>query len=732
MLAWSQANQEAWQSGSTRIEPIHLLMGILLIIDGLYGRNPIDYELSTELEENIREISNNCLKLLNLTADELTKIRRQVQKAMHLEIDKQTNSLLHRSTISKRIFSDASVFALEQRSKVLSIDHLTKVILDILPCSLVDLPGFLNKNKTENREGWAINSSFQYFLSEYASENNILKTIGRDLTHLASAGKLNKIIGREREILEILRILLRTTKRNVILIGEPGVGKTAVVEGLAQRLVSGSVPVELKKIRIVQIAVSDLVAGTIYRGSMEGRLKELIQTIEKFPGTVLFLDEIHLAIQSGNSVNGSMDVANILKPALTRETFPCIGATTTIEYNKFLATDEAFRRRFHVIKIEEPDYEQTFDICKSWAVGIEKAASVLINDEAIRNAIELSNQFILDRNQPDKAIDLLEDAAASLRMKFIENATNEKGKVVDRKLIKDLLEERLGIKLDGRFPDFIQIQNALIAKTFIQADVLDQLSYAFNEIHSKNQSSINSNFVFLFQGPIRCGKTEVAQIIADELSPKSSHTLKINLADYRQDQDITRLTGVPPGFIGYDQESPLLKFASSTPQGIILVQNVEQGSQPVQELLAQIQERKEFVDAKGRKACFRNHLWLLINNTSTYQESPKLSKELLRQCQWTIEFSKIELQEYTLYFDQLYKNLSDDLLNNSCRKIDFDESSRVNTIIYLSEITKNKQEFNRLFEQQVGKPIIRFTVKNKGVEHIKIMWTHKGLEISAT
>jgi ATP-dependent Clp protease ATP-binding subunit ClpA len=708
---------------------VHFLIGSLLIIDGLYGINPGEPCLSTELEIELRQISDTCISLLSLTADEATKLRRRLQNAIRLEGNIEATGLLHRSSASRRVFSNAAALAQEQGCSLLSLEHLVAIVRKTLPDNLFDLPDLLIKSKSTHNQDWAASVSQPLLSSDHSNKNGILGAIGKDLTELARSGKLREVVGREREITAILRILLRTTKRNVILVGQAGVGKTAVVEGLAQRLVSGTVPDELKKVRIIQVAVSDLVAGTIYRGMMETRLKDLIQTIEQEPGTVLFLDEIHLAMRSGNSGDGAMDIANILKPALTRETFPCIGATTTTEYEKYLAADEAFSRRFHLIRVEEPDATQTLKICKSWAASIEKRIGVKINDEAIRMAVELSSKFILDRHQPDKAIDLLEDAAASVRMKRVEVPSHQSAHVVDSKQIKTVLEEQQGIKIDGLILDPNQIKNALESKLIGQSLAIDQITIAFEEIRLKSQSSESPSGVFLFHGPPGSGKMEAAQAIASRLFPKGRQIFKIDLAEYNQDQDATRLRGAPLGFIGFDQESPLLKFAFSVPQGAILLQGVEKASRSVQEFIAHILEQKEYQDARGRLFNFRNHLFILTYNTSSTLGTSGINKEVARLCEWIIEFGKIDLQEFVVYFDQLYDMLIVDLKKRGIQKIEFDESSRMNTVIFFAEKERDKDGFGRLFEQHVTKSIKKFISKNSGTDCLEIVWVGRGLEI---
>ena len=259
-----------------------------------------------------------------------------------------------------------------------------------------------------------------------------------------------------------------------------------------------------------------------------------------------------------------------------------------------MASNAAFSRRFHIIRIDEPDPVQTFLICKSWVSDIEKSIGIKISDEAIPGcAVELSSRFILDRHQPDKAIDLLEDAAASLRMNSLEVIPIEGARVVESLHIKALFEDQLGIKVNGFSPDPVHIRNVLESTIFGQQDAIDQITRAFEEINTKSQINSRVNLVFLLHGPARSGKYKAAQIIAEELFQKSDQILTIDLDEYSKEEDITRLRGVPPGFIGYDLDSPLTKFAFDVHQGAILLQNVEKAAPSVQEFIAQLLARKD-------------------------------------------------------------------------------------------------------------------------------------------
>lgn len=727
LIAWDHANQEAYRSNCTNIEPAHFLIGTLSFIDGLFTTQTIELTTTDDGQTEFQIISEKCRDILKLTAEEVTRLRRKLQFAIRVEYGKIPVGLLHRSESSRQLFSEAMNIALEMGEETLSLEHLTTILQNIFPFNPDDIQKAVQEN-IHPKKTPAIKKSTE--LSDNGS-NKEFALLGRDLSQLARDRKLREVVGREQEILRIIQILLRTTKRNILLIGEAGVGKTAIVEGLAQYLLSSKIPSDLQQTRIIQVNVSDLVAGTMYRGSMEGRLKNLIDAIERNPGILLFLDEIHLVMRSGSVEGSSMDIANILKPALTRETFPCIGATTTAEYEKYIANDKAFTRRFHVIRVDEPDRNHTFEICKSWSNKITEKTGVLITNEAIFSAIDLSNAFIPTRRQPDKTIDLLEDAAAYFRLKSMDSNFRNTKRVVDEELIRTLLEERIDVTTESIFPEPETITTRLKALYFGQEVAIGQISDALTEGRNNSHTSHFEKSVFFFLGPERSGVNDYAELFARSVFQNSEKVLVIDLADYEEDQDITRLRGVPPGFVGYDQEGPLVSHAQRVPQGSILFLNAQRASKVILEFLTQVIDDMKYVDARNRSVDLTNQLIVFTWNTSTKVENSRITKGLIRQCKWIIEFSEIDINDLSTYFDELFVNLTESLKEKGINEVVLDESSRMNMILYLAEEHFDKENYRDGFERILVATINAFLNKNQKINIIQIKWIGSGVEISS-
>ena len=728
LIVWDHANQEAYRSNCTNIEPAHFFIGALSFIDGLYATQTLETATIDDDQSEFQVLSEKCRGNLKLSAEEVTRLRRKLQLAIRVDYGKAPIGLLHRSESSRLLFSEAMNIALEMGEETLSLEHLTTILQNIFPSNPDDIQKAVQENIHPQKTP-TIKKSTE--LSDNGS-NNEFALLGRDLSQLARDGKLREVVGREQEILRIIQILLRTTKRNILLIGEAGVGKTAIVEGLAQYLLSSKIPSDLQQTKIIQVNVSDLVAGTMYRGSMEGRLKTLIDTIERNPGLLLFLDEIHLVMRSGSVEGSSMDIANILKPALTRETFPCIGATTTAEYEKYIANDKAFSRRFHVIRVDEPDRNHTFEICKSWSNKITEKTGVIITSEAIFSAIDLSNGFIPTRRQPDKTIDLLEDAAAYIRLKSMDSNFRNTKRVVDEGLIRTLLEERIDITTESIFPEPDTITACLKSLYFGQEGAIGQISGALTELRKNKHSSQSGKPVFLFLGPERSGINEYAEIFAQSVFPKSDKVLVIDLADYDNDQDITRLRGVPPGFVGYDQDSPLVSHAQRVPQGAILFLNAQRASKIVLEFLTQVIDDMKYVDARNRSIDLTNQLIILTWNSSTQMEEMRVSRELIRQCEWVIEFIEIDIKELSTYFDELFVSLTTSLKEKGINEVIIDESSRMNVILQLAEDNVEKESYKDDFDQSLVQSINAFMKENQNINSLTIKWIGNGIEITGS
>ena len=396
-LAWAVANIVAYQSGSERIEPLHLYIATLKIIDDAFYQEAEVLGIPQSVITEIQSTAYKCHTSLHLNHEEITALRRSAQRSLKRKATNYPLGTLHRATETRVYFRNAMIQAAQENAQSLTICHLlTAIHQELSP----DISMFLEKFRDEiaqrsingttevpKQEGAHSVTSDQTFPSRECQEGIGVKTpyidmIGRDLTRLAKEGRLVPVFGRDKEMKNLARYLVRTSKRNVILIGEAGVGKTSVVEGLVQKLLSQEVPKILHNLRIIQINVADLVSGAKYRGDMESRVQGIIQEATADPHLVLFFDEIHLLMKSGTGGESAMDIANILKPALSRDNFRCIGATTTEEFERYIKNDAAFMRRFQILRIEAASKEDSLAICMQWAKHIEGIQQVVFDEDA--------------------------------------------------------------------------------------------------------------------------------------------------------------------------------------------------------------------------------------------------------------------------------------------------------------------------------------------------------------
>jgi len=502
------------------------------------------------------------------------------------------------------------------------------------------------------------------------SRSGLLERYSRDLTDAARCGKLDPVVGREKEVLRLMQILCRRSKNNPCIIGEAGVGKTALVEGLACKICDGDVPEKLKGMRLLSLDMSSLVAGTKYRGDFEERIKNLVDEVCAVRNVIVFIDEIHTLVGTGVA-EGAVDAANILKPQLARGEFQVIGATTAEEYRKFIQKDAALDRRFQSVLLEEPSAEQTVAILKGLRVKYENHHKVHITDEAIKAAVELSMRYLTDRHLPDKAIDLVDEAAARLRISIFENGEqiirlekqlkDLKRKKISTKISEDELEEQLlcqeekkilheleqygkdrkkkgkngtlqlrrehiaqllsditGIETtdidqeQGRQLLLLEetLQNRIIGQQEAVQAVARAIRRSRAGIHDENRP-VGS---FLFLGPTGVGKTELCKALADQLFCDKKGLIRFDMTEYMEAGSISRLLGSPPGYVGYDQGPHALEQLRTKPYSVVLFDEVEKAHPDVLGVLLQAMDEGVVTDAKGRKINFRNAVVVMTSN----------------------------------------------------------------------------------------------------------------------
>lgn len=449
----------------------------------------------------------------------------------------------------------------------------------------------------------------------------LLDHFGRDLTNLAKTGKLEPIVGRKDEIRALAQVLLQSRKNNIILTGEAGVGKTGIVEGLAQRIASGEVPEEFRSIRIVEISMASLVAGTTFRGDFEARFEAMIKESAANPNLVLFIDEIHLLMGAGQSAGGAMDAANILKPALARGEIRVIGATTTAEYRRFIAKDPALERRFQTLDVQEPSRSDTLKILAELKARLESHHSVTIVPDALTAAVDLSIRYIPDRRLPDKALDLVDQACAQARLQSLTSIRNPTKARIDASNIASVVSRMCGVPLAKitapEKEQLLHMEEYLRQRVKGQDDALASVSDAVRMARSGLRNASKPIAVFLFAGPTGTGKTELAKGLAEFLFGSDSNLLRFDMSEFMEEHSVSKLIGSPPGYVGHDEGGRLTDAVRSKPYSVILFDEVEKAHPRILGIFLQVFDEGTLTDSRGRKANFREAVIILTSNLGT-------------------------------------------------------------------------------------------------------------------
>lgn len=502
------------------------------------------------------------------------------------------------------------------------------------------------------------------------SGTSALEQYSRDLTALAVAGKLDPVIGREEEIKRVIEILSRRSKNNPCLIGEPGVGKTAVVEGLAERIASGEVPFTVQNKRLLVLDLSGMVAGSKYRGEFEERIKKVIQEVQEDGNIILFLDEMHTIIGAGGA-EGAIDASNILKPSLARGELQLIGATTIAEYHKYVEKDAALERRFQSVMVEEPTIPQAIEILKGIAHKYEEHHRITITEEAITAAVQLSERYINDRNLPDKAIDLMDEAAAAVRLKTmhtpeklkelqeqisdmdkqVEECLKEKDykkagvlRSEQEKLIKkyDRLKEssrmkqeevRLEIgeneiaevvaawtkipvkKLTEKESErLLKLEDILHKRVIGQEAAVTAVSKAIRRGRVGLQDPDKPIGSFLFLGPTGVGKTELSKALAEAMFGSENALIRVDMSEYMEGHSVSKMIGSPPGYVGFEEGGQLSEKIRKHPYSVVLFDEIEKAHPDVFNVLLQVLDDGHITDSKGRKVSFKNTVLIMTSN----------------------------------------------------------------------------------------------------------------------
>ncbi|MCY7418818.1 MAG: ATP-dependent Clp protease ATP-binding subunit [Chloroflexi bacterium] len=503
-----------------------------------------------------------------------------------------------------------------------------------------------------------------------ASKTPTIDQLGINLTDAVRAGKIDPVIGRDKEIERVIQILSRRTKNNPALIGEPGVGKTAIAEGLAQRIVAGDVPETLIDKRVLTLDIGSLVAGTKYRGEFEERLKKIIEELRSTSDAVLFIDELHTLVGAG-AAEGAIDAANILKPPLARGELQCIGATTLDEYRKYIERDAGLERRFQPVMIEEPTVEQTVEILFGIRDGYQQHHKVTISDDALKAAAELSVRYITDRHLPDKAIDLIDEASSRVRLrhssappdlraaqKELARISKEKESAVtdqeydraqqlrDAETSARATIDQLRSDWQARLAEYtpivgeediaqvvsmwtgvpvtriaqeeserlLHMEDALHKRVIGQQEAIDTISRAVRRARAGLKDPKRPIGSFIFLGPTGVGKTELAKAVAEFMFGSEDALIKIDMSEFMERHNVSRLVGAPPGYVGFEEGGQLTEAVRRKSYSVVLLDEIEKAHPEVFNILLQILEDGHLTDAKGRRVDFRNTVIIMTSN----------------------------------------------------------------------------------------------------------------------
>ena len=641
--------------GSDSVTTEHLLLGLVREDSGFAA------ETLRALKINLNELGENVQRSLTTNGGIMT-------------VGDAHGALLSFTTRCKAALFNAAKIAKEEGDQYIGPEHLMLAILqqaESPAAGTLSTFGVTYENFESTMGQARGGDTRQQVRSQSRSKTPILDHFGRDLTALAKQGKLDPIIGRGREIERLIQILCRRKKNNPALIGEPGVGKTAIIEGLAQKIVQKKIPELLMNKRVVTLDVAAMVAGTKYRGQFEERVKGLIMELQRVDNSViLFIDELHTIVGAGGS-EGSLDASNIFKPALARGELQCIGATTIDEYRKYIEKDAALERRFQTIVVNPPNSEDSIQILEGLRPKYEQHHKVHYTPEAIRAAVTLAERYITDRFLPDKAIDVLDEAGARVRLNSIrtpqdlkemedelaatmqkkeeaiadqqyetaatlrdkiEDLTNRIAErrealnkedsadfpIVDENEIRDCISKMTGIpvsRLAGEETQkLLKLGDEIKERVIGQDQAVDAVVKAIRRTRAGIRDTKRPMGSFLFLGPTGVGKTELAKVLSQSLFGSEDSMIRIDMSEYMEKHSVSRLIGAPPGYVGYEEGGQLTEAVRTHPYCVILLDEIEKAHPDVFNTLLQVLDDGRLTDGKGRTVNFKNTLILMTSN----------------------------------------------------------------------------------------------------------------------
>lgn len=674
----SLAQEEAVRLGHNNIGTEHILLGLIREGDGIAAKALVALGLGLE------KIQDEVESLIGRGQEQPTNIAYtpRAKKVIELSMD-EARKLGHTYVGTEHILLGL----------IREGEGVAARVLNNLGISL---------NKARQQVLQLLGSNEAISPSHQGSSSNVntptLDSLARDLTAVAKEGSLDPVIGRSKEIERVIQVLSRRTKNNPVLIGEPGVGKTAIAEGLAQKIVLNEIPEILRDKRVMTLDMGSVVAGTKYRGEFEDRLKKIMDEIRQAGNIILFIDELHTLIGAGGA-EGAIDASNILKPALSRGELQCIGATTLDEYRKYIEKDAALERRFQPITVDQPTPEETIQILKGLRDRYEAHHRVKITDEAIDQAVKLSDRYITDRFLPDKAIDLIDEAGSKVRLHSytvppdlkvlenkLENVRKEKDSAVqsqefekaaalrdtEQKLKEELEKTKnewkeqqgrtdcevtpediaqvvaswTGIpvsKLAEEETDrLLKMESILHDRVIGQEEAVKAVSRAIRRARAGLKDPKRPIGSFIFLGPTGVGKTELARALAEAMFGDENAVIRIDMSEYMEKHTTSRLVGAPPGYVGYEEGGQLTEKVRRKPYSVVLLDEIEKAHPEVFNILLQVLEDGRLTDSKGRTVDFRNTLIIMTSNVGAeaIKRSGTLGFTAVREAQHDYEQMK--------------------------------------------------------------------------------------------